>query len=76
MSEPILVPMLKAINHMLGDKPENVNADKVQCAREVLGELIQHLEGKEKSGYHSDRIVPTDDLDPEAEQARRELTRG
>lgn len=65
----MLVPMLKAIHKMLeGAKPE-----KVECARDVLGELIEHLEVKIPPGviYH-----PDDDLDPEAQQAQQELTDG
>lgn len=62
----MIIPMLKAIHKMLdGAKPE-----KVECARDVLGELIEHLEVKIPEG-----VVYTGDpeLDPEAQEAQREL---
>ena len=50
---------------------EGADKAKVECAREVLGEVIVHLEARIPKGavYHED-----DDLDPEAQLAREELS--
>ena len=63
----MLKNMLKAVHKML----EGADKAKVECAREVLGEVIEHLEARIPKGavYHED-----DDLDPDAQLAREELS--
>lgn len=72
----MLVNMLKAIDKMLeGAKPE-----KVECAKEVLVELIDHLEKGESVTINNSPItvMKKDEiftyLDPEAVAAKNELT--
>ncbi len=90
MSDAMLVPMLKSIRQMLiREKAMDMTAKdvemassimaymaKVECAQEVLGELIQHLEGEQEpiDGEYDEKGNYTDyTLDKEAEQAKREL---
>lgn len=59
----MITSMLKAVHKMLedGDKA------KVECARDVIHELISHLEGGEAA------IAVDSSLDPEAQQAQKDL---
>jgi len=97
MPNPMLVPMLKAVSKMLEKQPprssqavgtpsETLQA-KVECAKEVLDELILHLEDKteDKDIYKtlSNRPIvgglpvqafrDKSDLDTEAQQAKEGL---
>ena len=68
----MLISMLKAISNML--KTPIVEA-KVECAKEVLDELIQHLEKDELTAEEKRHVQTYHDpeLDDEAEKARLEL---
>ena len=68
----MIIPMLKAIHKMLeGAKPE-----KVECARDVLGELIEHLEVQGPKMVYPNSVVYKGDpeLDMDAQEAEREFT--
>jgi len=70
----MLIPMLKAINKML----EGCKPDKVQCASEVLSELIQHLEKEASANVINKakeriKIAFDEALSPEAQEAQKEI---
>jgi hypothetical protein len=83
----MLNPMLKAISKMLDAKPEDTIFPRVACAKQVLDELIEHLEKEAPKGptivYPADmtpfnpnqgfEITGDADLDPEAQKAQEEL---
>ena len=69
--------MLKAIHKML-EKPDTTVKEawdaKIECARDVLGELIEHLETPKSAVYDSPRTYIDEQLDPDAQEAQKELT--
>ena len=68
----MLQNMLKAVHKML----EGADKAKVECAREVLGEVIEHLKLTVSQGtvYDSPRSYLDQELDAEAKKAMEELT--
>ena len=73
----MLLPMLKAVVNMLDEKDPDIA--KVECARAVLAEIIKHLESNPLSLpkdviYDGSRTYIDDELDPEAQEAQKELT--
>jgi hypothetical protein len=66
----MLLPMLKAISSMLKDNKD----DKVKCAKEVLDELVKHLEGESMPKTTViENLLDQDGLDKTAKAARQEL---
>ena len=64
----IYVTMLSAVSKMLGENKD----PKVQCAKDIVDKLVEHLEKKPVSASLMENV----DLDTEAANARKELLSG
>lgn len=64
----IYVTMLSAVSKMLGENKD----PKVQCAKDIVDKLVEHLEKKPVSASLMEDVG----LDPEAANARKELLSG
>jgi hypothetical protein len=78
----MLNPMLKAISKMLDAKPEDTIFPRVACAKQVLDELIEHLESKQPPDFTESQLyadnqlvdyISDKELSPEAQEIQKEL---